>query len=70
MNKTLEQDKKIQKCHEIVDKAISEAILRPFGGQHTPRSCMLTSVAKVQHRTHRKVGSKQGDGRMDGKRES
>ena len=32
------------------------AVSRPFGGEHTPRSCMLASVAKVLHKTHRKCG--------------
>ena len=30
LNKILEQDLKIKKYHEVVDKAIAEAILRPF----------------------------------------
>ena len=47
---------KSKKYHEVVDDAIAEAILRPFGGEPTPRSCMLTSVDKVLHRTHRKWG--------------
>ena len=54
LNEILGQDLKIKKYHEVVDKAITEAILRPFGGEHTPRSCMLTSVAKILHRTFRK----------------
>ena len=39
------QDLKVKKYHEVVD-------IR----EHTPRSGMLTSVAKVLHRTHRKCG--------------
>ena len=69
LNEILEQDLKIKKYHEVVDDAIAEGILRPFGGEPTPRSCMLTSVDKVLHRTQ-KVGSEQRDGRMDDKRES
>ena len=48
-----------------------EAISRLFGGERTPRSCMLASVAKVLHKNTRKVVSEQGDGRrMDDERES
>ena len=47
---------KIQKYHEAVNMANTDAISRPFGGEHTPRSCMLASVAKVPHKTHRKWG--------------
>ena len=55
LNGTLEkQDIKIKQYHEAVTMVITHAILRPFGGEHTPRSCMLASVAKVLHRTHRK----------------
>ena len=57
----------IKKYHEVVNSAIMDAIVRPIGGEHTPRSCMLTSVARVLHRTQ-EVGSKQGDGRMEGKK--
>ena len=48
---------KIIKYNEVVNSAIIDAVVRPFGGKRTPMSCMLTSVA-------REVGSKQGDGRM------
>ena len=37
--------------------------------EHTPRSCMLASVAKVPHETQ-KMENKQRDGRMDDGRES
>ena len=36
--------------------AIAYAISRPFGVTHTPRTCVLTSVAAVLHKTHRKWG--------------
>ena len=49
---------KVAKYHEAVNMAITHAITRPFGGEHTPRSCMLASVAKVLHKTHRKCGVK------------
>ena len=39
------------KYHEVVNMAITEAISMPFGSSHTPRPCMLTSVAAVLHRT-------------------
>ena len=38
--------------------AIVDAISRPFGGEHTPRSCMLASVARDLQETHRKWGTK------------
>ena len=45
---------KIAKYHETVNMAIAYAISRPCGGEHTPRSCMLASVAEILHKTHRK----------------
>ena len=55
LNRTLEkQDFQIKKYHEAVNMAITYAISRPFGGEHTPRSCMLTSVAGVLLKTRRK----------------
>ena len=56
LNTILGQDLKIKKYHEVVSTAIMDAVARPFGGEHTPRSCMLTSVAKVVHRTHTRSG--------------
>ena len=45
LNGTLEkQGINIAKCHEAVNMAIAYAISTPFGGGHTPRSCMLTTV--------------------------
>ena len=55
LNWTLENQRvNIAKYHEAVNMAIAYAISRPFGGAHTPRSCLLASVATVLHRTHRK----------------
>ena len=51
LNRILESDLKIKKYHV---NAITDAIVRPFSGEHTPNSCMLTSVARVLHRTHKK----------------
>ena len=48
------QELKIKTYHEAVNMAITDASSRPFGGEHTPRSCMLTSVARVSHKTRRK----------------
>ena len=45
-----------KKYHEAVNMAITDASSRPFGGELTPRSCMLASVAKVLHKIHRKWG--------------
>ena len=35
------------KYHEVVNMAITETITLPFRGSHTPRTCMLRSVAAV-----------------------
>ena len=47
-NQTLEgEEMNIVKYHEdeVVNMVIAEAISLPFGGSHTPRTCMLTTVA-------------------------
>ena len=55
LNGTLEkQDLKIKYYHEFVNMANTDAISISFGGEHTPRSCMLASMTKVLHKTHRK----------------
>ena len=54
LNQTLGKDLRIIKYHEAVDMAIAEAISKPFGDIHSPRTCMLPSVATVLHETHRK----------------
>ena len=41
----------IAKYHEAVNMAIAYAVSKPFGGAHTPRSCMLTTVAAVLYKT-------------------
>ena len=52
LNQTLDnQGIKIAKYHEAVNMAIAYAISKPFGGAHTTRSCMLTTVAAVLHKT-------------------
>ena len=51
-----QQGTNIAKYHETVNMAIESTISRPFGGEHTPRSCMLAAVAKTLHKTHRKSG--------------
>ena len=53
LNKIWGHELKTKKYHEVVNSAIMDAFVRPFGGEHTPRSCMLTSVARVLHSTHR-----------------
>ena len=71
LNGTLErQEFNIAKYHEAVNMATADAISRPFGGEHTPRSCMLASVAKVSRKNTQKKVSEQGDGRMDEESES
>ena len=52
-NCILGSDLKIKKCHAVVNKAIKDAS-GSFGAKHTRRSCMLTSVARVLHGSHRK----------------
>ena len=42
--------------HEVVNGAIMDATVRPFSGKRTPKSCMLTSVARVLQRIHNKRG--------------
>ena len=54
LNRTLGRDLVTKKYHEAVDRAVAEAISRPFGCTHTPRLCMLASVASVLNKTHRK----------------
>ena len=55
LNRTLEkQGMKTAKYHETVSMAIAYAISRPLEGEHTPRSCILISVARILHKTHRK----------------
>ena len=52
LNQTLEnQGIETAKNHEAVNMAIAYAISRPFGGAHTPRSCMLTTVAGFLYKT-------------------
>ena len=52
LNQTLEGEEiNIAKFHEVVDMAIAYAISMPFGGSHTPQTCMLTTVAAVLFRT-------------------
>ena len=40
LHRILGTELKIQKNHEVVNGAIMDAIVKPFGG--TPKSCMLT----------------------------
>ena len=47
--------------------AMVDAFSRPFGGEHTPRSCMLASVGKVLYKTHQK---RRVDKEMDDEMES
>ena len=54
LNRILGRDLKIKKYHEVVNRAIMDAVGRPFSGERTPKSCMFTSVARVLQRTHKK----------------
>ena len=57
LHHTLEGEEiNIAKYHEVADMAIAGAISMPLGGSHTPRTCMLTTVAAVLRNTHRKWG--------------
>ena len=63
MGRTLEkQYLKIKKYHEVVKITIMDTISKTFGGEHTPRSCMLQLWQRRTQNTHR-VESKQGDGK-------
>ena len=53
-NRILGSDLKVKKYHEVVH--IMDVIVRPFSGERKPKSCMLTSVARVLHHTHKKRG--------------
>ena len=44
---------KVAKYHEVVNMAITYAISLHFGGEHTPRSCLLITVARVLCKTNR-----------------
>ena len=61
VNRTLGRNLKTKKYHEAVDEAIAEAISGPFGSVHTPRTCMLASVASVFFTKHT---GRMGDGRQ------
>ena len=54
LNRILRSDLKIKKYHEVVNGAVMDAIVRPSSGERTPKSCMLTSVARVLRRTRKK----------------
>ena len=43
----------LKKNHEVVNGAIMDAIVKPFGGKHTQKSCMITLVARVLQHTQR-----------------
>ena len=52
LNQTFEgEGKNIVKYHEVGNMAITETITLPVGGLHTPRTCMLRSVAAVLYRS-------------------
>ena len=53
LNRILGSVLKIKKYQEVVNGAVMNAIVRPFSGNRTPKSCMLTSVARVLPRTHK-----------------
>ena len=54
LNRTLTtQGLKVAKYHDASNMAIAYAISRPFGGEHSPRSCMLTAVAGVLYKKNR-----------------
>ena len=39
--------RKLKKYQEVVKSVLMDAVVRPFSGKRTPKSCMLTSVARV-----------------------
>ena len=56
LNRILGSELKIRKYHDVVNIAIMDAIAKPFGGKRTPKSCILTTVARVLQHTHKKKG--------------
>ena len=48
LNRIFGSDLKIKESHEVVNSAIVDDIVRPFSGERTPKSCMLTSVVNVR----------------------
>ena len=42
---------KIAKYHDVIHMAIGTTFTLSFGGQHTPRTCQLRSVAVVLYRS-------------------
>ena len=68
LNRILDTElKNSKKYHEVVNGAIMDAIVKPFGGKRTPRSCMLTSVARVPKQKERENFQNE---RMAGERET
>ena len=62
LNQTMEGEGiNIVKYHEVVNMAITETITLPLGDSHTPRTCMLRSLAAVSYRTPQRLGCEQGD---------
>ena len=41
LNRILGSDLKIKQYHEVVNGAIMDAIVRPFSGERTPKSCIF-----------------------------
>ena len=54
LNRIMGTQLKIKKYHEVVNSAIMDAIVKPLSRERTPKSCMLTSVARVLQRTYKK----------------
>ena len=55
---------KMAKYYEAVNMAIAYEISRPCGGENTPRSCMLTTVASAFAQDKQKLAHEQGVGRL------
>ena len=65
LKKILGLELEIKEYREVVNIAFMDAVVRPFGGEHTPRPCMLTPVTRVLHRIHKKWGvNKEKEGWM------
>ena len=56
LNRILVRDLNIKKYLEVVNSAVTDATVRPFGREHTTEACMVTSVARCCTEHTRKWG--------------
>ena len=63
LNSILRKKLTSNKYNEVFNTAVFDAISRPYRNKHTPRTCMMKSIAKVLTQDTHKGASKQRDGR-------